>query len=111
MGTFIKSNVEARFSSLIEGTHSTSLFQVRTISGKGIYLQPHQEHVGKTDSDTTIVLTILRGTGEFSLIEQEKKPLHVQIMSGDILVISSTSTFKILNTDKIHLILSELVIH
>ena len=110
MSTFIKSNIEARFSSLIEGTHRASLFQTNRLSAQGVYLQPHQEHNGESGAKETIILQVFRGTGELCLIEHGAKPLYLQIMGGDVFVIPTMSVFKVLNTDQENLVLSEIAV-
>ncbi len=110
MGKFIKSNVESRFSSLLEQTHSASLFHTNHLIGCGIYLQPHQEHKGNSNTQITNVLMVFRGTGELRLTEQGEESLHLPIMSGDILVIPPQTVFSILNIGSECLMLIELSI-
>ena len=110
MRTFIKSNLEARFSSLIEGSHSASLFQTNHLLGQGIYLNSHQEYLSNSPAKATTILTIFKGTGELSILEPDQKPLHIQITSGDILIIPNMTSFKILNTDQDLLIISEILV-
>lgn len=109
MSTFLKSNIEARFSSLIDGTHKISLFQSSKLIGEGIYLHPHQGYHEKTEHKT-ITITIFRGTGELELSEGSSQPLHVQVMGGDILVIPPHSSYKISNVSQESLVLSQLII-
>ena len=110
MSKFIKNNIEARFSSLVDGEHGTSLFQTNKLIGRGIYLMPHQEHFDKSNPSETIMIMVFRGTGELKLTEQDEKPLHLQIMKGDILVIPANANFKILNTDQACLVFTQITI-
>lgn len=109
MSTFLKSNIESRFSSLVEGSHTTSLFQTTSLTGEGIYLEPHQSY-NNSNITKSVIITIFRGTGELEFTEKEKHPLYLQIMGGDILIIPSGSSFTIVNVSQECLVLSQLTI-
>jgi hypothetical protein len=107
----IKSNIEARQASLINGSNQVSLFHEELLTCNALYLSQNQEHNFSTKNSESVVLSVFHGTGELRYQNQTtNQTLNLQIMQGDILSLAPNTSYTITNLSNKLLMISELVI-
>ena len=108
MEKILKSNIQSRQASLLEGHSETSLFTHEGLKCKGFYLAQHQEQLLRTREGEVMQLTIFQGCGELKV--DGKDPWHVPLLAGDIVLVPSQIAYTISNTGDQILIFSALLI-
>ena len=103
----IKSNIEARHTSLQEGSTQVSLITLGSTQCNAIYLMQHQNYTKTTALTENSFLSVFSGTGEL-LVKDGDESFYVQIMSGDVFLIPHNTAYTISNIADQCLMISEI---
>ncbi len=104
----IKSNIEARAASLVEGSVHTSLFTHENLYETGIYLTPHQEYKKINTQAEQVIITVFTGAGELQFQERNKPAVSLHIEQGDTILLAGSMSYSIFNTTPSRLMCTEL---
>ena len=107
----IKSNIEARYASLVEGTHEVSLFHEQALSCHAVYLAQHQEYSNSLVQRGSVVITIIKGVGELHVGHNDTHAVSIPLMQGDVVTFSGQAQYSLQCTTEKRLICSVLEIN
>ncbi len=104
----IKSNIEARYVARSPGTTDIVLSEADGIVTRAIYLNKGQEYHRKTDG-RKVLLHLFQGVGALTLTSQNREEKD-QLLKGDIVLLSTETSYSICNQTSAILIMSEVLL-